>query len=145
MRDEIARGATQMTVARKLDILNVDTLKTLQGCVLKVLNQRRMAIESLPSSNVRISIHQRYEDHHSLNWLGFGAGSLRIPVDVVVGSDDPGIFATSLRMEYAQLMRCLREESRHSGDQFDPLQPIEKICLNAKAFRFRGPSSLGSS
>ena len=136
MRDEIARGATQMAVTRESDILNVETLQTLQGCVLKVLNQRRMAIETLPSSNLRISIHQRYEDHHSLNWLGLGSGSLGMPVDVVVGSDDPGIFATSLRMEYAQLMRCLRDESRHSGVRFDPLKPIEKICLNAKAFRF---------
>jgi len=57
-------------------------------------------------------------------------------VDVVLGSDDPGIFATSLRMEYAQLMRCLRDESRNSGVLFDPLQPIEKICLDAKRFRF---------
>lgn len=136
MRDEIARGASQMTISSQLDILDIETLKTLQACILKLLNQRRIAIETLPTSNVRISIHQRYEDHHSLNWLGFGKDSLRVPVDVVVGSDDPGIFATTLRMEYAQLMRCLRDKSRSTGDQLDPLQPVEKICLNAKAFRF---------
>jgi hypothetical protein len=136
MRDEVSRGATQMIVSRSSDILDNETLHTLQRCVLKVLHHRRIAIETLPSSNVRISIHQRYEDHHSLNWLGLGARSLCIPVDVVVGSDDPGIFATSLRMEYAQLMRCLRDRSRISGDQFDPLQLIEKICLDAKRFRF---------
>ncbi|MBU0724370.1 MAG: adenosine deaminase [Alphaproteobacteria bacterium] len=136
MRDEAARGAAQMPVARGSDILDIDTLRMLQRCMLRILNQRRMAIETLPSSNVRISIHKRYEDHHSLNWLGLGAGSLRMPVDVVVGSDDPGIFATSLRMEYAQLMRCLRDECRNSNDPFDPFQKIEKICLDAKRFRF---------
>lgn len=136
MRDEVARGAKQIMVSRRSDILDIDTLRALQHCVLQLLNTRRMAIETLPSSNVRISIHQRYEQHHSLNWLGVGAGSLQTPVDVVVGSDDPGIFATSLRMEYAHLMRCLRDESRMSGDRFEPMLPIEALCLNAKRFRF---------
>ena len=136
MRDEVARGAKQIIVSRRSDILDIETLQALQRCVLLVLNTRRMAIETLPSSNLRISVHQRYEEHHSLNWLGVGAGSLQTPVDVVVGSDDPGIFATSLRMEYAHLMRCLREESRTSGDRLDPMLPIETLCLNAKRFRF---------
>lgn len=136
MRDEVARGAKQIMVSRRSDILDIDTLKALQHCILQVLNNRRLAIETLPSSNVRVSIHQRYEQHHSLNWLGVGAGSLHTPVDVVVGSDDPGIFATSLRMEYAHLLRCLRDESRTSGDRFEPMLPIETLCLNAKRFRF---------
>ncbi|MDO5657184.1 MAG: hypothetical protein Q4G36_02540 [Paracoccus sp. (in: a-proteobacteria)] len=136
MRDEVARGAKQIMVARRSDILDIETLRALQRCVLQVLNSRRIAIETLPSSNVRISVHQRYEQHHSLNWLGVGAESLKTPVDLVVGSDDPGIFATNLRMEYAHLMRCLREESRTSGDRFEPMLPIETLCLNAKRFCF---------
>lgn len=136
MRDEMRRGARQMTVNYGSDILDVETLRVLQSCVLKLLNQRRMAIETLPTSNVRISIYHRHEDHHALNWLGLGTESLRMPVDFVVGSDDPGIFATSLRMEYAQLLRCIRDEAIRSGDRYDPLQTLERICLNAKQFRF---------
>jgi len=44
MREEVARGATQLTVSRGSDILDIETLRTLQRCVLKVLNQRRMTI-----------------------------------------------------------------------------------------------------
>jgi len=104
--------------------------------MLRNLREQHLAIETLPSSNVRISIHQKFEDHHSLNWLGIGARSLSPPVEVVVGSDDPGIFATSLRMEYAHLMRALRHESSESGEGFDPMKAIEKMCLDAKRFRF---------
>ncbi len=108
----------------------------LQRGVLKVLHDRRMAVETLPSSNVRISIHKDYEDHHSLNWLDINEGLLRMRVDVVIGSDDSGIFATSLRMEYAQLMRCIRRESQKSGNRPNPIHTIAKICVDAKRFRF---------
>jgi hypothetical protein len=136
MRKEVMRGNGQMTVRRQSDVLDEDTLRTLQACVLKLLHQRRIAIETLPTSNVRISIHQRHEDHHALGWLGLGEQSLRVPVDVVVGSDDPGIFATSLRMEYAHLLRSLREEAGQSGDWQNSVDIIERVCLNAKRFRF---------
>lgn len=136
MRDEVARGAKQIMVSRRSDILDIEILRALQRCVLKMLNTRRIAIETLPSSNLRISVHQRYEQHHSLNWLGVGVKAFETPVTVVVGSDDPGIFATSLRMEYAHLMRCLRDGSRSSDNMFEPMQAIETLCLNAKRFRF---------
>lgn len=136
MREEVMRGNRQITVSRQSDVLDEDTLRALQAFVLKFLNQRRIAIETLPSSNVRISIHQRYEDHHAMGWLGLGPQSLPVPMDVVVGSDDPGIFATSLRMEYAHLLRSIREGANEAGDWQNPVDIMERVCLNAKRFRF---------
>lgn len=76
------------------------------------------------------------DNHHALGWLGLGEHSLRVPVDVVIGSDDPGIFATSLRMEYAHLLRSIRKEAEQSGEWKNPVDIMERVCLNAKRFRF---------
>jgi|GEM_PF-1414107 len=136
MRSEMVDGNKQITVRRETDVLDEETLRALQACVLELLHQRRIAIETLPTSNVRISIHQRHEDHHAMSWLGLGQDASEVPVDVVVGSDDPGIFATSLRMEYAHLMRCLSDQASPPGAWHDPVVVMERVCLNAKRFRF---------
>lgn len=136
IRNALRRGDRQIRVDEASEVLDTEVLSALQRGVLRMLSQRRMAIETLPSSNVRISIHDDYEDHHVMTWLRVRPGTLNAPVDVVTGSDDPGIFATTLRMEYAHILRCLRKEIGNMHDQFDPVQVVEKMCLDAKRFRF---------
>ncbi len=134
--DELERGRDEIVVSSRADILDLETIQALQRSVLKLLNEHRIAIETLPSSNVRISIHKRYEDHHAVNWLRLGKHEHFARPDIVIGSDDPGIFATSLRLEYAHMIRCLRNAEGIAERRGNAFQEIEQICINAKRYRF---------
>lgn len=128
--DALLRSGKPILVTRETDVLDVEVLEALQSATLGLLQERRVAIETLPSSNIRISIHQSYEDHHALGWLGFGRNFC--PTSVVVGSDDPGIFATSLRTEYAHLLRALEA----NGAGLEARAILERINRTSKRFRF---------
>ncbi|HEJ7174009.1 hypothetical protein [Serratia marcescens] len=128
--DALLRGSESLLVTRETDVLSPDVLEILQAATLELLLERRIAIETLPSSNVRISIHQSYEDHHALGWLGFGRSFCS--TSVVIGSDDPGIFATSLRTEYAHLLRALEA----NGAGLEATAVLERINRTSKRFRF---------
>lgn len=123
----------------EVDLAEVDTdaLIALQHRAIDLLNRRNIAIETLPTSNVRISYYEDHEDHHVLRWLGrhpdFPTGAPR-PI-VCVGSDDPGIFACSLRNEYAHLKRILQDKLHLSGD--DAMAILQQLNTNGRAFRFR--------
>ena len=82
-------------------------LCTLQNDILKRLAERRVAIETLPTSNVRISFYRHYKEHHIFRWLGVSGEGFAVMPDVCVGSDDTGIFATNLHNEYALLFETL--------------------------------------
>lgn len=129
-RDSLRRGQKPILVTRENDILSADILEILQLATLKFLQQQRVAIETLPSSNVRISIHKSYEEHHATEWLGYGRSLC--PTSVVVGSDDPGIFATSLRMEYAHLLRALQA----NGAGLEATSILENLTKTSRRFRF---------
>ena len=70
-------------------------------------NKRSIAIESLPTSNVRISFYKEYSEHHLQRWLGLNDENDPIP-SVVLGSDDPGIFATNLKNEYCHVYQMIK-------------------------------------
>jgi adenosine deaminase len=133
---ELQRCQTEIVVARSSDVLAGDTIRALQEGVLAMLQERRISLETLPSSNVRISIHDGYDDHHARNWLGFGALKPRNRVRFSVGSDDPGIFATSIRTEYAHLLRTIQGEASRSDAGAQPERIIEEIATEAKRGRF---------
>lgn len=131
---ELQRGREDVRVTRENDVLKPKILRALQKAVLLLLHKRGIAIETLPSSNVRISIHKAYEDHHVRQWLGLDEQSAGKCVSVVVGSDDPGIFATGLRMEYAHLFRILQAGRGMNKSKAENL--LHSICVDAKRYRF---------
>ena len=131
---ELQRGREDIRITRENDVLKPKVLRVLQKAVLLLLNKRGIAIETLPSSNVRISIHKAYEDHHVRQWLGLDRKSVGKSVSVVVGSDDPGIFATGLRLEYAHLFRILHAGGTMNKTKAENL--LHSICVDAKRYRF---------
>ncbi|WP_122587797.1 adenosine deaminase [Pseudomonas viridiflava] len=133
---EILKYQEEIVIYRNSDVLRPKLLRTLQQIILKRLDECTIAIETLPSSNVRISIHNGYDDHHALNWLGLGNHPMQSSVSVVIGSDNPGIFATGLRQEYAHILRILRSRAHSLEKDFDAKNLIERICTDAKRFRF---------
>lgn len=129
-KDAMLRSEKHILITRETDILDLEVLEAIQTTTLKLLQERRVAIETLPTSNVRISIHQSYDDHHAIGWLGYGRNFG--PTSVVIGSDDPGIFATSLRGEYAHMLRALET----NGAGHESIEILERINKTSKRFRF---------
>ncbi|WP_230376775.1 adenosine deaminase [Pseudomonas fulva] len=134
--EQLKRCQEEVVVSRETDVIGVKVLRALQQAILKRLDECTIAIETLPSSNVRISIHEVYDQHHSINWLGLGKRPMQSSVSVVAGSDDPGIFATGLRHEYAHLLRVLRSRANSIGDPSLATTLIQRVCTDAKRFRF---------
>lgn len=118
------------TVEVEADYLPIDALVALQEHGLALLRDRAVVIETLPTSNLRISFYDTLSEHHVFRWLGLAEPMLRNRPQVVVGSDDPGIFATNLRNEYAALGAALRD-----GQGRTPAEALEQLGLLGKAGR----------
>ena len=67
-----------------------DDLHLLQNTVMKELSKQGAVIEVCPSSNMMIAKLQLKKDLNIKRFIKAG-------ISVVVSSDDPGIFATSLK------------------------------------------------
>lgn len=113
--------------------LDNQTLRLVQDSVLCEFRERQVAIETLPTSNVRISVYEKYAEHHVFRWLGLRGDT---PVRVCVGSDDPGIFAINLRNEYAHLLRELDAITDPQSAQ----NYLEQLITTGKAWRFAPPT-----
>lgn len=97
-----------------------------------------VSVETLPSSNVRISQYNSFNEHHSLRWM-------RVPgfvqdgdpaIMVTLGSDDPGIFAGDLNSEFYQLYATLRGQG--IGDK-DALNYLATLNERGRQYRFHDP------
>lgn len=105
----------------------VEILKMLQNYVVKLIKDRNIAVEVMLTSNVRISQYNDFKMHHIFKWLLENEPQL----NVVLCSDDPGIFNTNLRNEYLLTAQILRELNR------DPIPIIGRLKHNSKVFKFR--------
>jgi hypothetical protein len=112
-----------------------EALAEMQDLVLGDLNRAGVAIETLPTSNVRIGIYHDHGEHHLFRWLGLSGEPLRNLPTVCVGSDDTGIFATSLRNEYAAIWDVLHRRLGQSADSSTAI--IETLNRNGAAYRFK--------
>lgn len=85
------------------DIFSINDIELLQQKITEYLNHKKIIREVLPTSNVRIGLYDQYNEHHLKSWLT-DLSSLEF---IVVGSDDPGIFATNIYNEYAHIYESL--------------------------------------
>lgn len=132
---------------RSESLLSTDTQDTLftpdlylqlQQALMKRVADRRVVIETLPSSNVRISQYQRFEEHHALRWMGV-PGHVQegdTPIMVSLGSDDPGIFAGNLKGEFYQLYAVLRQQGCSDADA---LRLVSIVNERGRQYRFHDP------
>ena len=88
----------------------------IQNSLKQIVRDRKIALETLPTSNIRIGIYKNHAEHHLRKWLDEG-------LDVIIGSDDAGIFATNIYNEYAHAwlsqsirkkqLECLTANAEH--------------------------------
>lgn len=81
----------------------------LQDLMLREVVRRRVAIEINPTSNLCIGSLDRMTEHPVFRWHPPEQSSTAIRPEILVGSDDPGVFGTELLFEYAALSRAAEE------------------------------------
>lgn len=128
------RGSKQCEV--DVAFVPPDALLAMQNAVLREFVNRGMAIETLPTSNLRISYYREFHEHHLFRWLGIAPDSpLSVQPSIVVGTDDTGIFATNLKIEFALIADTLRHHF-HLPER-DVEAHLSRLNRTAAAFRFR--------
>ena len=101
----------QMIQIEPLEFFTCKELRLLQNCMVDFLNSKAIAVETLLTSNIRISYYKEYSEHHIIRWLGLSNENDPKP-NVVVGSDDTGVFMTNLQNEYLHLYQILCKEDK---------------------------------
>ncbi len=104
-----------------------EELRILQNNIIIFLNDNEIAIETLPTSNVRISYYKQYSEHHLIRWLGINDKTDPKP-KVVIGSDDTGIFMTNLQNEYLHVYQMLNKKI--SSEAINLIKDLNKTSKN---------------
>lgn len=119
----------------KVDCLSDETLKIAQDYVINKLNDKNILVEVMPTSNKCISFYKNYGEHRLVNWLKRSDDGSRPVPHMTIASDDPGIFATTLRNEYSHVVNALINHTDFTRDE--AYSVITKLNGNAKEFAFR--------
>ena len=121
-------------------LYDMAALHALQQDAVAELNHRHVVIETLPTSNVRISFYDSYAQHHLFRWLGLtapeGFADRHFPT-VCVGSDDTGIFATNMRNEFIHLYEVLH--THYGLRDHDAVDYLRRLNDNGWRHRFQFP------
>ncbi|MCT7587996.1 amidohydrolase family protein [Aliarcobacter butzleri] len=97
----------------------------MQNKILALLKEKNIAIESMITSNTRISFYTNFDEHHIIDWLQ----NPNSP-NIVLASDDPGIFNTNLYLEYFILYKLLEKTN------LDRKSIIKNMLQNAEIYHF---------
>lgn len=125
-------------IVKEAHFLDAPSYLRLQQALMRQVADRGVLIETLPSSNVRISQYHHVGEHHSLRWM-------RVPghveagdpeIMVCLGSDDPGIFASDLETEFYLLYAALRRSGL--GDS-EALHRLSVLNERGRTYRFHHP------
>ena len=114
------------------ELIDIALIKKIQSKLANILKKKNIIIETLPTSNVRIGIYKTHTEHHIKNWMK--KSLFRKNMNIVVGSDDTGIFATNIYNEYANIYCNLIANKAMSHNE--AMRVIEKLDQNSKTYKF---------
>lgn len=89
-----------INLSEKFDVY----IEKLQNKILAMMKEKKIAIETMLTSNVRISYYDFYKEHHILSWLQ----NPHCP-DLLLACDDPGIFNNNLHIEFSHLFNIIKK------------------------------------
>lgn len=114
----------------------------LQQSVQRLISEKHIVIESLPTSNVRISHYKTVYEHHLFRWLRVPERRVEGDSDMLIalGSDDPGIFVTDMRNEIYHIFSTLRHQ--FNLDSHTALSYIKTLNENGRIYHFNYDSDV---
>lgn len=108
------------------DYFSMSELLLIQQLALRKLVEKAIVLETLPTSNLRIGQYSEMGQHHSLRWMGVDRKEGDIVPLLVLGSDDPGVFATNIKAEFYHLYAALRSRGLNSQQALEKLIRIDE-------------------
>ena len=90
-------------------------LVILQKEIMKILSEKEITIETMPTSNVTIGHHHSFRSYHLARWMRWKEES-NIP-NIVMGTDETGVFPTNIKNEYANVYDLLVQNNGLSDDE----------------------------
>lgn len=110
----------------------IQLMSSMQRAMQVYLNEIGISIECNPSSNVLIGTFSDYQNHPILNFYSHG---LNVPhrdvqMHVSINSDDPGVFDTSLKFEYALIAKAIGDLRDENGKPLHNDREIEDYIVN---------------
>lgn len=96
-------------------VIKMAEIEMLQKTMLGFLCKEEIIIETLPTSNVRISHNKDFSSYHLWQWKEW-MNTKDVP-KIVVGTDDTGIFATNIYNEHAHIYCYLIHEKQEAKIQ----------------------------
>ena len=108
------------------DFLKTLPLLTLQQTVQRYVKEKGIVIEALPVSNYRIGQYTSIKKLHILRWLQVPGCAIAgdTEMDICIGSDDPGIFASDIKADYYHLLCCMKELGLSDVDAVEKLATL---------------------
>ncbi len=133
-RDRETWERSQVRIEVPTDYFSEDILKLLQQLAMRKLVEKSIVMETLPTSNLRIGQYKEMGQHHSLRWLGVNSCEGDVPPLVVLGTDDPGVFATDIKGEFYHLFASLCKRGVNAQEALEILIRVNQ-CGERYAFR----------
>ena len=122
-------------IAVKSDFLQASHYLLLQQALMQEVADRGVVIETLPSSNVRISQYKHFSEHHALRWMKAPSAAQPNDPDILVslGSDDTGIFSTDIESEFHHMFIALKNSNLNEAEA---LKLIAQVNERGRIYRF---------
>ena len=139
LSDTEVQSRTDKLISKEASFLDTPSYVRLQQSLMRHVADREVIIETLPSSNVRISQYHHVGEHHSLRWMRAPGHVENGDPEIMVclGSDDPGIFAGDLETEFYLLYAALRKTGLNDSDALSRLSTVNE---RGRIYRFHHPA-----
>ena len=133
-KDVIARY--ELKKKYSVNVFSVRVLLKAQQYVQSLIAKRQVVIETLPTSNVRISHYHSIREHHIFRWMQVPSRTFEgdSAMLIAMGSDDPGIFVTDMRNEFYHLFSALINTFHYDDER--ALQMVARVNENGRIYRF---------
>ncbi len=127
------KGAVSISINVPDFLVNAITCS--QKRLSEIISEKSIAIESNPTSNLKISTMRSYNEHPLINFYhnGLEANNQDKPLNVSINTDDKSVFSTSLSNEYTYLLFYLEQEKNSDGSKrysrFELLRWLNEIRM----------------
>lgn len=115
-----------------IDERYIDAIRIAQRIVAQILIDKRIGIETNPTSNYLIGPFDEFEDIPAISLIGvLPEKEYFKDLYVSIGTDDPCLFGTNLRNEYASLLVAIEELGLlHGKSLVDKIRSVARMSMD---------------